>query len=475
MKRTPAPKHKHETQLEAKLPPVNIARENVRCEFRLPGKGAFLWGTATSAYQVEGDPVPSSWATWEQQPGKILGGDRSGQACDWWNGRWREDFERAAAASQNAHRLSVDWARIQPAPDRWDEEALDRYRLMVRGLTERGLTPLVTLHHFNNPKWLEDRGGWENPETPALFAAFARRVAAALKNYVSIWVTINEPNVFMYFGYVEGAWPPGKRSLDAALRAAANLVRGHAAAYKAIHTEQPEAQVGAAHHIRGFGPMSAWNPLDRVGAGLLNQLFNNMIPQAMASGKLNAVVRQVRIPEAADTQDFIGLNYYTQTKVRINPLAKVALQQRFPAGSDLSDHGEISNVPDGLFKALRWAQQFTGPDGFPLPVYVTENGVEDADDDLRPRYLLEHVHQVWRAVNYCYPVRGYFHWSLVDNFEWECGWSQRFGLWELDPQTQVRKRRRSADLYAEICALGGISTDMVAKYAPEIAEKLFPI
>ena len=475
MKRNPDPKHRHETQVEAKQPPANFDRADVRCEFRLPGRGAFLWGTATAAFQVEGDPAPSSWADWEQQPGRILGGDRSGLACDWWNGRWREDFDRAAAAHQNAHRLSLDWARIQPAPDRWDEEALDRYRLMLRGLTERGLTPLVTLHHFNNPLWLEERGGWENPEAPALFAAFARRAAAALKGYVSIWVTINEPNVFVYYGYVLGAWPPGKRSLDAALRAAANLVRGHAAAYRAIHAEQPEAQVGAAHNIRGMRPESAWNPLDRGGAAVIDHLFNSMIPQAMASGTLNAVVRRTRIPEAARTQDFIGLNYYTRTRVHINPLAREALQMRFPPGADLSDNGEIANDPAGLFKALRWAQRFTGQDGFPLPVYITENGVEDADDDLRPRYLLEHVHQVWRALNFCYPVRGYFHWSLVDNFEWERGWTQRFGLWELDPLTQVRRRRRSADLYAEICKLGGISTEMAAKYAPETVDKLFPI
>ena len=140
----------------------------------------------------------------------------------------------------------------------------------------------------------------------------------------------------------------------------------------------------------------------------------------------------------------------------------------YPATDELSSTGFIANVPEGMFEALKWGQKFK------LPILITENGVEDAEDKLRPRYLIQHLHQVWRAVNFNFPIKGYFHWTLVDNFEWERGWTQRFGLWELDVDTQARRKRPSADLYAEICRENAISSDMVARYAPELLETLFP-
>src|SRR3989337_4166355 len=158
----------------------------------------FLWGTATSSHQVEGNNTNNNWWAWEQQPGRILNGHKSGLACDWWNGRWREDFDRAAESGQNAHRLSVEWSRVQPAPDRWDEDSLDRYREMVRGLQERGIIPMVTLHHFTEPMWVTEMGGWENEAITALFEAYVNKVVEALREYVTMWITINEPNVLAF-------------------------------------------------------------------------------------------------------------------------------------------------------------------------------------------------------------------------------------------------------------------------------------
>ena len=188
----------------------------------------FLWGTATAAHQVEGQNTNNNWHAWEEA-GKTV--DKSGLACDWWGGRWREDFDRAAETGQNAHRLSVEWSRIQPERDRWDESALDRYREMLRGLRDRNMTAMVTLHHFTNPLWVDDpstdsRSGWENDETPQLFADYVRKTVSALKEYTNLWVTINEPNVYAYSGYVEGAFPPGKQDLNIALKVMVNLVRG---------------------------------------------------------------------------------------------------------------------------------------------------------------------------------------------------------------------------------------------------------
>lgn len=430
----------------------------------------FLWGSATAAHQVEGNNTNNNWWAWEQEPGRILHGHKSGLACDWWSGRWREDFDRAAQAGQNAHRLSVEWSRIQPAPDRWDEDALDRYREMLRGLHERGMTPMVTLHHFTDPLWLTEMGGWENDLVVGYFEKFVHKVVEALREYVTLWVTINEPNVYTVSGYVLGDFPGGKQDLGTALQVLANMLRGHAAAYRVIHSLQPAAQVGVAINYRGFQAAKNWFPLDHLAARVQSQLFNNLFSSAIRDGRLKISFMRKPIPEAKGTQDFVGINYYTVDQVAFNLLKSNQMFGRrfYPEAADLSDTGFIANQPEGIFSAIKWGMQFN------LPIYITENGVEDQDDDLRPRYLARHIHQVWRAVNFNWPVRGYFHWSLVDNFEWERGWTQRFGLWELNVDTQSRRKRPSADLYAEICAENGLSSAMVAKYAPEVLEVLFP-
>jgi beta-glucosidase len=432
----------------------------------------FLWGTATASHQVEGDNTNNNWWAWEQQPGRIQQGHTSALACDWWAGRWQEDFDRAAEAGQNAHRFSVEWSRIQPTPDTWDESALEQYRQMLRGLRDRNMLPLVSLHHFSDPLWLSEQGGWENPEVVAKFEKYVRRTVEGLKEYVSLWCTINEPNVYVLGGYVTGDFPPGQKNIKLAMHVMANMLRGHAAAYRAIHEIQPEARVGYALHYRPVVPATTWFPLDRLAANLHYKGINMAFPSALSSGVMQSVLGNVRIPEAKGTQDYLGLNYYNTLTVKFDLLNPGQLFGRafYPAGTDLSDTGFNANIPDGMFASVKWAVR-TYPG---LPVIITENGIECADDHIRPRYIAEHVLKLWRAVNFNWPVKGYFHWSLVDNFEWERGWTQRFGLWGLDPETQVRSKRPSADLYAEICKENGLSSHMVRKYCPEVFEKLFP-
>jgi len=430
----------------------------------------FLWGTATASHQVEGNNTNNNWYAWENTPGKIVEGQKAGLACDWWGGRWKEDFDRAQLSGQNAHRFSIEWSRVQPKPDEWDESALDKYLEMVRDLTKRGTTPLVTLHHFTDPLWLAEMGGWENPKTPKLFSVFVRKVVTVLKDYVNLWVTINEPNVYIMGGWVEGTFPPGKKDLGLAMKVYANMVLGHAAAYHAIHELQPEAQVGIAINYRSLQPSRAWMPLDKVLCNIQSQLFNNAFIGALTNGKLDLVFKKITLPEAVKTQDFVGVNYYSRDLVKFDLGAENILSgtRSFPPGAELSSTGFIANVPGGMFESLHWAHRFN------LPILVTENGVEDALDTLRPRYMVEHLHQVWRAANFNWRIKGYFHWSLVDNFEWERGWTQRFGLWGLNPETQERIRRPSVDLYAEICHENGLSSAMVRKYAPEALDNIFP-
>lgn len=430
----------------------------------------FLWGTATASHQVEGGNTNNDWYAWEQNPRHILNENKAGLAADWWSGRWREDFDRAAETGQNAHRLSIEWSRIQTAPDRWDENALDRYREMVRGLQDRGMTPLVTLHHFTNPIWLVEKGGWEREAVVGYFTTYVRKVVEALKEYVNLWVTLNEPNVLATFGYVMGDFPPGKTDIQLGFQVMENMIKAHAAAYEAIHAIQPIARVGIAAHFRGFVPYRSWFPPDRWAATVQNGIFNELFPRALADGVLHFPAWRKRIPQAAGTQDFLGVNYYTRDYVAFDPFKPGELFGRrfYLPNADLSDGGYIANAPQGFFQTLKWCLRFK------IPLIVTENGVNDAEDHLRPRYLIQHLHQLWRAVNFNWPVKGYFHWTLVDNFEWERGWTQRFGLWALDEATQARRKRPSAELYAEICRENGISTEMVARYAPEILEQMFP-
>ena len=430
----------------------------------------FLWGTATSSHQVEGNNANNNWWAWESEPGRIVAGHKSGLACDWWGGRWREDFDRAAESGQNAHRLSVEWSRIQPTPDAWDESALDRYREIVQQLVERGLTPLVTLHHFSDPLWITELGSWENEAIVGYFEIYVTKVVEALQEYVNLWVTINEPNVLAVSAYLLGDFPPGKKSLFVTQRVMGNMVKAHAAAYHAIHKIQTTARVGLAVNYRGFVPARNWSPLDHLAANLQSNQFNDFFPKACSSGVLPYPIRFKRVPQAKNTQDFLGINYYTRELVAFNLLHASELfgRRHFPPDAELSESGDIANQPQGLFEAIKWGLQFN------LPIIITENGVDDSEDRLRPRYLIQHLHQVWRAVNFNFPVKGFFHWTLVDNFEWERGWTQRFGLWELDVETQARSKRPSADMYAEICHENGISSKTVARFAPELMEKMFP-
>src|SRR5574340_910812 len=430
----------------------------------------FLWGTATASHQVEGSNANNNWSAWEVQEGRILSGHTAGLACDWWGGRWKEDFDRAVETGQNAHRLSIEWSRVQPRPDVWDEAAIDYYRQILRGLRQRGLTAMVTLHHFTDPLWLTEMGAWENDQTPALFEKYVYKMVEALKEYTTLWVTINEPNVYAILGYFFEIFPPAKSDLKTCSIVLKNMIRGHAAAYRSIHSLQPDASVGIALNYQSFQPAHAWLPLDRWLARFLHNNYNAAFTNTLRTGKFKFVFDTEAIPEAKNTQDYFGLNYYTRSLVTLDLTNKKDnfIKMALPKDARISDNGHIANVPDGFYEAIKFARSYG------LPIYITENGVEDYDDDLRPEYLVGHMQQVWRAVNNNWPIKGYFHWSLVDNFEWERGWTQRFGLWGLDTETQARIRRPSVDIYEAICRENGIASTMVQQYVPTLFPILFP-
>lgn len=418
----------------------------------------FLWGTATAAHQVEGNNTNSDWWDWEAA-GRVLGGQRSGLACDHYR-RFEQDFALLEALDQNAHRLSVEWARIEPRPGEFDRAELAHYRAVLESLRKHGIEPVVTLHHFTNPRWLSARGGWANPEVVARFERYVDRVVEALGDLVRYWVTLNEPNIYALYGYIFGTWPPGIRSLPAAFRVLAHMVRAHGRAYHAIHRRAPDARVGIAHHWHPFDPYRE-RRLDRWTARLRHEVFNRAFARAVQTGVLRFPLgRGEPAPEARDSQDFFGLNYYSRDVVRFSwrhPHLLFGVDE--PVEAPRTAFGwEI--YPEGLTRSLLEVAAFG------KPVLVTENGVSDRNDELRPAYLVSHLRALHRAMEQGAPVIGYLHWSALDNFEWLEGFTQRFGLIAVDFRTQERRVKPSGELYAAICRTGTVPTEPAVAAGP---------
>jgi beta-glucosidase len=430
----------------------------------------FCWGVATSSHQCEGGITNNQWTAWEQT-GHIKTGERAGLACNWWLNA-EADFDRAQALGLNALRLSLEWGRIEPLPGTWDAQAITRYRQILRALHERGLAPMVTLHHFTHPIWFEQRGAFLAPDAVTRFAAYAERVVQELGDLCDCWCTINEPNVYATFGYQIGDFPPGRRGdVRATVRVQATMARAHAAAYRAIHRVQPGARVGWAHHYNIFDPARTGHPLDRLVARLQDDAFNEFFPRAVFAGAAPPLVRAWAgdLRGVRDTYDFVGINCYGRDLVRFDLRIPTELFGRRFAHPDVPQgdtgightYGEI--YPAGIERIIQRVR------GGGKPIYITENGIADRDDRLRPWVIVEAAHAMHAAIASGADVRGYYHWSLVDNFEWVEGWGLRFGLIALDSASQGRAPRRSADLYAALARANALTPEMIAAYvqAPE--------
>lgn len=421
----------------------------------------FLWGTATSSHQVEGGNTNNQWWDWEQHPDHIWHGDKSGEACGWWT-KAEADLERAAKLSQNAHRLSVEWSRIEPEEGVWNDAALERYGQILGFMRSRGITPMVTLHHFTNPRWLEQKGAWLHPETPARFARFCEHVVAGLGDLCALWCSINEPVIYAVQGYLLGEFPPGRTSLLETFRVVSALLRGHALASTAIRRASPKANVGIVHHVRLFDPATDAIP-DRMVAGLWDYLFNGALLNALETGVLPPPLGPwTRVPGLRGSNDFFGLNYYTRERVAFDATApQLGFGRRFTpkeveqsdAGYNGETYGEI--YPQGLERALERVSSLK------WPVFITEFGLPDADDDQRPSFIVRHLEAAHRAIQAGTDLRGAFLWSLVDNFEWAEGWGLRFGLIALDQKTGERTERPSARILERIARANAIPDDLL--------------
>lgn len=427
----------------------------------------FLWGVSTAAHQVEGGNDNNQWAAWERA-GRIKSGDRSGPACDWWNNAER-DFDLAQEIGVNALRLSVEWSRIEPQEGHYDPLAMRRYRQMLEALHQRGIQPMVCLHHFTHPLWFEQQNAFFGHGAADRFERFTRHVVSGLGDLCQHWVTFNEPNVYATLGYVLGEFPPGKRGQILTAVALVNtLARAHTQAYRAIHQLQPQAQVGWAHNFVVFRPARPGVRRDRWVTGLVNELFNESFLRLIEQGKLAFPLSLASgdLTEVKGACDFVGLNVYSRFHVAFDVgsvsqmFARVFVPPHVPQG----DHGVEQPYGEAYPAAIRVAVERVARIG--KPIYVLENGVPDADDRIRPWLIVNAVQEVDRLIQAGQDIRGYFHWTLTDNFEWSEGWKLRFGLVALDPKTQQRTMRNSGRLYGAIARGNCISPELVNRYFP---------
>jgi len=427
----------------------------------------FRWGTATASHQVEGNNKNSDWWAWEQEPGHILNNHKSGTACDWWQNA-EADLDLAASMGTNAHRMSLEWSRIEPEPAVFDQNAIDRYREILTAMHDRGIEPMVTLHHFSNPVWLVEKGDFNTSIVVDYFQRYTAKVVETLGDLIPKWVTINEPVVYLFLRYLETQFPaPRKTGWYAAAAAFQNLLRCHAVAYHTIKDKFPDAMVGVAKNMAIFEPRPGGSRIDQWWANRISWLFNDSWMDCMEDGRMRWPAGRGRIKGLAGSFDFIGINYYSRYYVKFPP-RKGIYDKEWGPDAVVSDGGYGELYPAGLFQLIKRTLRYK------RPIFITENGLPDAADKLRSAFLLSHLREIWRAISFCFPVMGYYHWSLVDNFEWHQGWTLRFGLIEMDPETQQRTMRESGKLYSDICHSQSIDSQMAQKYAPELMGSMFP-
>ncbi len=397
----------------------------------------FLWGAATSAFQVEGGNSNSDWWDWEQkaQPPE----KRSADAANQYH-LYNQDFQLAKDLKHNSHRLSIEWSRIEPEEGKFNQEEINHYKQVLKSLKDQNFTVMLTLWHFSNPNWLAKKGGWESRSSVKYYKRFLEKVVPEFQEYVDLWITLNEPTIYVFMGYTVGLWPPEKKSKTAALKTYWNLVQAHIAGYKIIHKLVPETQVGISHNVTSFKEFHKHSLRENLAGWLADILTNHTFIKL--TGK--------------KTHDFLGLNYYFNRYISFNG-EKAHLPNLVDVSKtkkDVSDLGwEV--YPEGIFDVV---MDFSD---YHLPIYITENGIASTNDDRRVRFLINYLKEIFHAISTGADVRGYFHWSLIDNYEWLEGFDARFGLVEVNFKTQKRTPRPSAFVYKSIIEHGCLPHDLL--------------
>jgi beta-glucosidase len=430
----------------------------------------FLWGAATSAYQIEGSPLadgagPSIWHRFVHSPGRTANGETGNIACDHYH-RYADDVTLMRELGLTAYRFSVSWSRVLPeGTGRVNAAGLGFYERLVDALLANGIQPSLTLYHWDLPATLDDRGGWLNRDVADWFADYARVMVRALGDRVSMWTTLNEPWVITDGGYLHGVLAPGHRNLYEAPIASHNLMRSHGAAVQAIRAER-NVRVGMVVNLEPKVPASdseADQEATRRADAYMNRQYLDPILFGAYPPEMRAIFGDAwpDFPSEDFTGirspiDFLGINYYTRgvTRHDDSALPLRASNVRQPGSTITETAWEVH--PPTLSGVLRWVTEHYGR----MPLYVTENGAAfydppsaadgRIDDPLRVRYLRDHLAAVWDAIQHGADVRGYFAWSLLDNFEWSLGYSKRFGLVHVNYETLERTPKASARYFSRV-------------------------
>lgn len=414
-------------------------------------KDNFLMGTASAAAQIEGGRLNNNWNDWYLK-GLIHDGSDPAVADDHWN-RWREDIDLMAEMKLQIARFGVEWARIMPEEGVTDRSVIARYREEIEYMREKGIMPLMTIHHFSNPMWFENKGGFTKRKNLHYFMEFTQLCADSFGDLVSEYITINEPNVYATNCYMFGLFPPAHESWRECFLVLENMAHCHIEAYRIIHETREkmgytDTKVGIANHLRSFDPKCRFNPGDIACAKAAAWGFQGAITQAMSRGNFIFPLRDHWHTALGEYCDFNGINYYSRSTVSG---LKDGVRKNSPR-NDLD--WEI--YPQGMIETAEWVNRIIS-----RPIYITENGTCDNTDSFRAKYLYEQLKAISESD---LPFERYYHWCFTDNFEWLEGESARFGLVHVDYRTQERTVKKSGRFFTEIIENGGVTNKMYADY-----------
>lgn len=411
----------------------------------------FIFGVSTSAYQIEGDNINNDWWRAEHE-GRLP--YKSGKACGFWT-KYEEDVTIMKEIGIEAFRFSVEWSRVMPKPNSIDRGALSVYSRIVDMLLDNRIKPLVTLLHFTLPAWFADLGGFEKRDNLKYWREYVKVVANEIGDRVSMWGPINEIQGYAANSYLLGYTPPFKRDVDSYRAVVANSLLAHSEAYDIIKDVNRLALVGPVLDTPLIEPVPQATGDDKRAAELADRFANGIYIDAFRDRRLPPELGE---EELGDCSDFIGINYYTRFRIKHDPANFGIGIASPPAGSETSEMGwEV--YPRGFYYTVKRYYREVGK-----PIIVTENGISTYDDRQRVRFILRHLLELKKATDEGCEVRGYFYWSLMDNYEWREGFRQRFGLVEIDYRTLERRLRDSARIYGSIARSKSVSDDMLKEY-----------
>jgi len=421
----------------------------------------FLMGTATASLQIEGGDRNNTWYKWCEE-GNIKDGSHCITACDHWN-RLEEDTELLKELNVNTHRMSLEWSRIEPKAGVFSNEAIEHYRYEIQLLIKNGIRPLVTLHHFSEPLWFLEMGGWTKRENSYYFIKYTKYIVEKLGDLVCDWVTFNEPNVYTKFGYIFGIWPPGIRRLSKSFKVYTEIIKTHIKAYETIHSIRSEmgfkgkTKVGFAMHIRIFCGVSIFG---KMIAKVVDYFFHELYMEGMIKGKIKFPLSKAGCKYCKGNHvDFIGINYYTRNIVEfVFSPSNLFHTLKFDKALDKTDLG-WDIYPKGIYQVCKKYYK-----RYKLPIYITENGISDQSDLKRPFFICSHLWNVAKAIDDGIDIQRYYHWTLMDNFEWLEGESANFGLYHCNFRDQKRTIRRGGKLYSMICKENKLTDEMIQEF-----------